>query len=310
MSPLEPNFVDLRPGDDPQAGKLAESLHWVNFSNKRSGKLRVTGMSFGGVTIGDVVTDGYDAETTSKRVGVAFSHTGKIRYQSGHVVEEAAGSGALLLQPDITKKSSIRAEKGAKSRTLHVLVPNTQRLKKLGLTVPPVMPVGGAPEAHSLRSLLLYFFSELQRADSPLRRPKALDAMEALIIDMVDGLCDAHTAIVAAEAGAASRVRAALDFMHANAGDTLTVERIAQAVGVGPRRLQAAFKSELGKSPREMLSEIRLENAHGLLLAPEAWTTVTDVAFESGFAHLGRFAAAYRQRYGEAPSQTLLRARL
>jgi AraC-like DNA-binding protein len=266
-------------------------------------------MSFGGVTIGDVVTDGYDAETTSKRVGVAFTHTGKIRYRSGRAVEEAAGSGALLFKPDTTKKSSIRAEKGAKSRTLHVLVPHTQRLKKLGLMVPPVMPVGGAPEAHSLRGLLTYVFSELQRADSPLRRPNALDAIEALIVDMVDGLYNTHMANPAADAGAASRVRAALDFMYANADEALTVEQIARTVGVGPRRLQAAFRSELGKSPREMLAEIRLENAHGLLLAPEAWTTVTDVAFERGFAHLGRFSAAYRQRYGESPSQTLLRAR-
>ncbi len=97
--------------------------------------------------------------------------------------------------------------------------------------------------------------------------------------------------------------------MHANADDALTVERIARAVGVGPRRLQAAFRSELGKSPREMLAEIRLENAHAVLLVPEAGTTVTDVALDSGFAHLGRFSAAYRQRYGESPSQTLRRAR-
>ena len=266
-------------------------------------------MPVGGVTIGDVVTDGYDAETTSKRVGLSFPHTGKIRYKSGHAIGEAAGSGALLLLPNARKKSSIRADKGANARTLHVIVPSTRRLEKLGLTVPPVMPVGGAPEAQSLRGLLLYIFSELQRADSPLRRPNALDAMEALIIDLFDALCQAHTSIAAADAGAVSRVRAALDFMHANADQALTVEQIALSAGVGPRRLQAAFRSELGKSPREMLSEIRLENAHALLLTPKAWTTVTDVAFGCGFAHLGRFAAAYRQRYGESPSETLSRAR-
>ncbi len=156
-------------------------------------------MQVGGVMIGDVVSDGYDAETTSERVTVSFPHTGKIRFRYGNAVEEAAGSGALLLQPGAPRKSSIRADKGAKARTLHVRVPRTQRLKKLGLMVPPVMAVGGAPEAHSLRGLLLYFFSELQRADSPLRRPNALDAMEALIIDMVDALCHTHKAISAAD---------------------------------------------------------------------------------------------------------------
>jgi AraC-like DNA-binding protein len=40
-------------------------------------------------------------------------------------------------------------------------------------------------------------------------------------------------------------------------------------------------------------------------VAAEPGTTVTSVALDSGFAHLGRFAAAYRHHYGESPSETL-----
>ena len=32
---------------------------------------------------------------------------------------------------------------------------------------------------------------------------------------------------------------------------------------------------------------------------------VTEVAMKWGFHHLGRFSAAYRQRFGESPSETL-----
>ena len=37
---------------------------------------------------------------------------------------------------------------------------------------------------------------------------------------------------------------------------------------------------------------------------------VTDVTSALGFTHLGRFAIAYREVFGESPSQTLRRRRL
>jgi AraC-like DNA-binding protein len=36
--------------------------------------------------------------------------------------------------------------------------------------------------------------------------------------------------------------------------------------------------------------------------------SVAEVAARWGFSHLGRFAAAYRKRYGESPSHTLREA--
>ncbi|WP_414688000.1 helix-turn-helix domain-containing protein [Mycobacterium sp.] len=38
---------------------------------------------------------------------------------------------------------------------------------------------------------------------------------------------------------------------------------------------------------------------------PALCTTVSDTAYRWGFAHLGRFAVAYRNKFGESPSETL-----
>jgi AraC-like DNA-binding protein len=54
------------------------------------------------------------------------------------------------------------------------------------------------------------------------------------------------------------------------------------------------------------LREVRLARVReDLLAADPARVTVTAVAARWGFPHQGRFAAAYRDRYGQAPSATL-----
>ena len=53
----------------------------------------------------------------------------------------------------------------------------------------------------------------------------------------------------------------------------------------------------------------RLEQVHEELLIadPSTGVKVTDVALRHGFTHTGRFAAAYKERFGESPSATMRR---
>jgi AraC-like DNA-binding protein len=57
-----------------------------------------------------------------------------------------------------------------------------------------------------------------------------------------------------------------------------------------------------------LLRTARLKQARLQLDAPRPGATVTEVALDCGFTHLGRFSSEYRRRFGELPSQTLRRA--
>ena len=86
----------------------------------------------------------------------------------------------------------------------------------------------------------------------------------------------------------------------------LTLSELASSTGVSIRSLQAGFKQYTGLSPMEFLKQNRLARVHDELLNPDSdFASVAEVAFYWGFNHLGRFAAAYKARYGELPSQTL-----
>ncbi|MFD9613240.1 helix-turn-helix transcriptional regulator [Streptomyces sp. NPDC059083] len=101
-------------------------------------------------------------------------------------------------------------------------------------------------------------------------------------------------------------VRAAVAYIEENADRDITLADIAACVPVSPRAVQYAFARHLDSTPLAHLRRVRLALAHADLKAAEPGTaTVTSVAMRWGFAHPGRFAAAYRSAYGRAPSSTL-----
>ncbi len=103
-------------------------------------------------------------------------------------------------------------------------------------------------------------------------------------------------------------VHEAVDFIMANLTESLSVDEIAAAAGVSKRTLHAAFQVNFGLSVMTFVIQRRLRQANQQLLDADVdSTTVTDIAMNSGFLHLGRFSSAYRKRFGEYPSETLQR---
>jgi AraC-like DNA-binding protein len=112
--------------------------------------------------------------------------------------------------------------------------------------------------------------------------------------------------VVPVPVGASGRVRAAVEYMHAVAHTPISTTDVAEHVGLSVRGLQQAFQRQIGVAPNAMLRGIRLDRVRDELRAASPLeTTVATVAVQWGFAHLGRFSAAYASRFGEYPRDTL-----
>jgi len=86
------------------------------------------------------------------------------------------------------------------------------------------------------------------------------------------------------------------------------LSRLCRIVGLSERGLRNAFYGVRGMSPTRCFLAGRLEGVRKALR--ESWAiTVTDAATSNGFYELGRFAATYREAFGETPSETLRRNR-
>ncbi|HQU70618.1 MAG TPA: AraC family transcriptional regulator [Albidovulum sp.] len=100
-------------------------------------------------------------------------------------------------------------------------------------------------------------------------------------------------------------LRLAEGFIEAHLDQAITLEDVAQAAGISPRGLQLAFREHRGTTPLGFWREARLARAHADLIAAPPGTRVTEVALRWGFTHFGRFAEAYRARYGFCPREAL-----
>jgi len=105
-------------------------------------------------------------------------------------------------------------------------------------------------------------------------------------------------------------VRRAEDFARARPAEQIHVGDLCDAAGVSERTLDYAFREILGTTPMAYLIRLRLHRARrALRAARRGSTTVSAAALDAGFWHFGEFSRAYRQCFGELPSETLRRRR-
>ena len=98
----------------------------------------------------------------------------------------------------------------------------------------------------------------------------------------------------------------AQEFIEEHYDDTFRMEDLCRETGVGVRTVQRCFKDYFDVTVTEYLKTKRLDAAHRDLDAGHPKTdTVTDIALQHGFGHLGRFSVEFKERFGESPGVTL-----
>lgn len=106
---------------------------------------------------------------------------------------------------------------------------------------------------------------------------------------------------------AIQRMRIVEEWVDANLANPITLGSLCAVAGVGDRYLEHAFRRHRGQTPLEFVTARRLAWVRRRLLESRPGDSITQLAHDAGFVHLGRFAVRYRSTYGESPSATLRR---
>lgn len=212
-------------------------------------------------------------------------------------LEASAAAGVMVSFPASTLASATAGDAGVsprQSRLLAGAVAAALRTEALGLA--------RAAQASSRLEPL----QSLSDADRSRLLSTRLRAREARLLGNLAAawLAPESTAVPEAS-GEASDVAHWLA-QHALSREPLA--ELARRAGRSLRSIQRACRS-LGSTPQDVLRDARLDRARAMLESSAATVSVADVAQSVGYRHLGRFAAYYRDRFREMPSETLARSR-
>lgn len=210
---------------------------------------------------------------------------------------EAAGDLPMSADLRLVNLKVTQADLMDAARTLFGELPSAP------LRFPELVAPGSAPALH-LQGLMERL-NQLPVCHGPHAALIERRWQEAALLELFMTWPHTWSRHLGSEAPRRSAVERAVDYMQSNAGANVTLADVAQAAGIGARALTSGFEKKLGISPMRYLQQCRLERARADLL--DAQASVTEIAYRWGFGNLGDFAARYRERFGEKPSETLRR---
>jgi AraC family transcriptional regulator len=130
-----------------------------------------------------------------------------------------------------------------------------------------------------------------------------LDSVEqAMAITLVNGHAVRHRPVQIYRGGlGAARLRRIRELVHARMEDDLSLDDMAQSVGLSTAHFARMFRKSTGETPHQFVLRQRLERAKAMLRAPDA--RVLDVAVACGFKTQQHFAQAFRDVWGVSPTE-------
>jgi AraC family transcriptional regulator len=121
-----------------------------------------------------------------------------------------------------------------------------------------------------------------------------LDSIEqAMAVALVNGYAVRHRPVQMYKGGLGSaRLRTIKELVHAKIEDDLSLDEMAQSVGLSTAHFARMFRKSTGETPHQFVLRHRIERAKAMLRAPDA--RILDVAVACGFKTQQHFAQVFR----------------
>jgi AraC-like DNA-binding protein len=259
---------------------------------------------------GDLFSDRFSAgcsmylESPAGAVGLLFirSVTGQLLASGGNVSNDMlvvlpGGSGTDLVMPDMFGSDAITIPEARFIETTEMLCPASKSVR------PDRMAVieGDIAQLHALRKAVCDLVAH------PDPNPELVSNLIAGVIAWIGHSGSHWRSEGLIVSGARKRIaKLAQEFIEEHYREAVRIEDLCRVTGVGVRTLQRCFREFFDFTITEYLETVRLDGAYRKLAAADpSQDSISNIAWENGFRHLGRFSAKFYQRFGKLPREAL-----
>jgi len=290
--------------------------HQIRFPDRAASlRFRLCEAPLARISVGALSFDaqiGYDLGETEIFYLVQIAASGTIRYINGNELCVVTPRQGMVTSP--TRPLSIhygpsscglivKIRRRALERHLHVLTGEP-------ITAPLTFDPRFRPQfGDRYRGLLRFLMEDLEAGNSIGDHPVLVTNVEdTLMTALLVGQPHNYSRQFEAQPPdvAPRQIREVEEYIRAHAAEPLSIDDLVRYSGISGRSLFRAFRTR-GTSPMAFLRSVRLDDARARLLAAAPGESVTDIALDCGFEHLGRFSKEYARRFSESPSRTLRR---
>ena len=210
----------------------------------------------------------------------------------------AGGREADISGPALVGSESISIPETRFIELTEILCPTADR--------PEVTAIfdGDPAQLHALRKAVANLVSG---AESDMHDEDLADVVAETIAWMGDSCCQREQDYLTVYAARTLMARLVRDYLEDHYFEAVHIADLCRMTKVSSRTVQRSFREHFDMTVSDYLKAVRLDSARRQLAAahPEE-TTVTEIAMDNGWPHLGRFSVEFRDRFGQSPKQTLV----
>ena len=206
-------------------------------------------------------------------------------------------SGTDIVIPALAGSEDIALSPEAFERRMAVLCPT------IDIPVQATIYEGDPEKLHALRQAVVDIVSEPTRRFSDEAVANLIDRTIAWLGESAPYRGPETLTLNPSRPSIAQTAR---EFIEEHYDESFRMEDLCRETGVGVRTVQRCFRDYFDVTVTEYLKTKRLDAAHRDLGAADPKTdSVTEIALQHGFGHLGRFSVEFKERFGESPGVTL-----
>ena len=176
---------------------------------------------------------------------------------------------------------------------LHMMV-KSGKLYDLLMNTPDIFEITNRRAYEEIFKKLVKHYNALSECEDVILQSLVLELLYTIFKD--SGEAVKHSA-----ANGNRVIEKALEYIKDHLTESLTLDRVSQAVALSPIHFHNSFKKSVGKTLREYVEEQRIKKATGLLLTTN--DSLTKIAFECGFSSQSHFSFVFKRKMKLTPRE-------